>query len=217
MLAGVSSAMPALLEAYKLSSRAAQVGFDWPNIEGLFDKLHEETDELARNSKKFPRPAASARARHGRIGANCRSPKNCSRLEEEVGDLVLRAGEHRALSVAWILSLLCARPIASSSAAFSGWKSACTRPDAPPIRLPWKNSSRCGSRRKRTRSEGQRRRPRDRRLRRTPPLPRHRGIPRLRGPAEGSLELHRCRTGPLAHVRRRRQSRRPGHGSVRWQ
>src|SRR5438067_2206162 len=34
VLAGVSSAMPALLEAQKLSSRAANVGFDWPDITG---------------------------------------------------------------------------------------------------------------------------------------------------------------------------------------
>src|SRR5689334_17114495 len=40
VLAGVSSGIPALLEAFKLSSRAAHVGFDWPNIEGLFEKLH---------------------------------------------------------------------------------------------------------------------------------------------------------------------------------
>ena len=33
VLAGVSTAMPSLMEAYKLSSRAAQVGFDWPNID----------------------------------------------------------------------------------------------------------------------------------------------------------------------------------------
>src|SRR5579862_3836708 len=46
VLAGVSSAMPSLMEAHKLSSRAAQAGFDWPTIEGLFDKLREETDEL---------------------------------------------------------------------------------------------------------------------------------------------------------------------------
>ena len=39
ILAGVSSAMPSLLEASKLSSRAAQAGFDWPNVEGLFDKF----------------------------------------------------------------------------------------------------------------------------------------------------------------------------------
>src|ERR1035438_3349275 len=33
ILAGISSAMPSLLEAHKLSSRAAQVGFDWPDID----------------------------------------------------------------------------------------------------------------------------------------------------------------------------------------
>src|SRR6185437_5373069 len=46
VLAGVSAAMPSLMEAYKLSSRAAQVGFDWPDIAGLFEKLEEETAEL---------------------------------------------------------------------------------------------------------------------------------------------------------------------------
>src|ERR1035438_9731527 len=44
VLAGVSSAVPSLMEAYKISSRVANVGFDWPNIEGLFDKLSEETE-----------------------------------------------------------------------------------------------------------------------------------------------------------------------------
>jgi XTP/dITP diphosphohydrolase/ATP diphosphatase len=34
------------MEAGKLGSRAAKVGFDWPNTEGLFDKLHEEIGEL---------------------------------------------------------------------------------------------------------------------------------------------------------------------------
>jgi len=43
---GVSSKMPSLMEAYKLSSRAARVGFDWPEMEGLFEKLAEETAEL---------------------------------------------------------------------------------------------------------------------------------------------------------------------------
>jgi len=38
--------MPSLLEAAKLGSRAAKSGFDWPEIEGLFDKLDEETIEL---------------------------------------------------------------------------------------------------------------------------------------------------------------------------
>jgi XTP/dITP diphosphohydrolase/ATP diphosphatase len=38
--------MPAVLEASKLGSRAAKVGFDWPNADGLFDKLQEEIAEL---------------------------------------------------------------------------------------------------------------------------------------------------------------------------
>jgi ATP diphosphatase len=38
--------MPATLEAGKLGSKAAKVGFDWPSAEGLFEKLAEETAEL---------------------------------------------------------------------------------------------------------------------------------------------------------------------------
>src|SRR6267143_6051951 len=56
VLAGVSSAMPSLLEAYKLSSRAAQAGFDWPNIDGLCDKLNEETEELRQQLGEYPAP-----------------------------------------------------------------------------------------------------------------------------------------------------------------
>ena len=56
VLAGVSTAMPSLMEAYKLSSRAAQVGFDWPDIDGLFEKLREETAELQQELKEFPAP-----------------------------------------------------------------------------------------------------------------------------------------------------------------
>ena len=46
MLDDIPRAMPAVLEASKLGSRAAKVGFDWPNAEGLFDKLQEEITEL---------------------------------------------------------------------------------------------------------------------------------------------------------------------------
>jgi ATP diphosphatase len=68
LLDGVSPAMPALLEAQKLGSRASKVGFDWPDVEGLFDKLQEEIrelqDELSQSGEE----------------------KN-ARVEEEVGDL----------------------------------------------------------------------------------------------------------------------------------
>lgn len=47
LLDGVSRSMPALLEAYQITSRAAQVGFDWPRFDDLLDKLAEELAELA--------------------------------------------------------------------------------------------------------------------------------------------------------------------------
>jgi ATP diphosphatase len=45
VLADVPLALPALMRAEKLSKRAARVGFDWPNVEEVFDKLAEETAE----------------------------------------------------------------------------------------------------------------------------------------------------------------------------
>lgn len=87
-LAGVSPAMPALLEAHKLSSRAARVGFDWPNIEGLFDKLHEETEELKEQLKEVPAPGLQPQ---GRGVAGSGRPQISEdlrqRVEGEVGDL----------------------------------------------------------------------------------------------------------------------------------
>ena len=43
LLASVSAGLPGLIEAGKISSKAAHVGFEWPQIEGLFEKLSEET------------------------------------------------------------------------------------------------------------------------------------------------------------------------------
>jgi len=90
VLAGVSSAVPSLMEAYKISSRVANVGFDWPNIEGLFDKLSEETEELRQNLEEYPAPGPrpeSAASVAGARGAKI-SPELRSRLEDEVGDLL---------------------------------------------------------------------------------------------------------------------------------
>jgi ATP diphosphatase len=45
-LAGVAKGIPALKRAEKLQLRAARVGFDWPNVAPVMDKLREETVEL---------------------------------------------------------------------------------------------------------------------------------------------------------------------------
>jgi uncharacterized protein YabN with tetrapyrrole methylase and pyrophosphatase domain len=46
LLDGVPSTIPALLRAFQLTRKAARIGFDWPDVEGIFDKLHEESTEL---------------------------------------------------------------------------------------------------------------------------------------------------------------------------
>ena len=88
ILAGISSSMPAVLEAHKLSSRAAQVGFDWPDVEGLFDKLAEETDELRQHLREFPAPGPHPEGRGVAGSGRQIIPEDLrARLEDEVGDL----------------------------------------------------------------------------------------------------------------------------------
>ncbi|MBI4462176.1 MAG: nucleoside triphosphate pyrophosphohydrolase [Acidobacteria bacterium] len=70
LLSDVPRTLPALLEAYQLTRRAAQVGFDWSKLDDLLAKLTEEVGEL--------RQALAAQA----------EPK---RLEDEVGDLLFVA------------------------------------------------------------------------------------------------------------------------------
>ncbi len=87
VLAGIPKAMPALLEAYKLSARASRVGFDWPDMTSLFEKLHEETKELQEGLQEFPAPGP--RPSSGVAGAGKPQAPEALRqnLEEELGDL----------------------------------------------------------------------------------------------------------------------------------
>ena len=86
LLAGIARSMPALLEATKLSRKAASVGFDWPEISGVFDKLQEETAELKENMRELPQPV---RPGGGNAGARTQpiSPDLHQRIEGEIGDL----------------------------------------------------------------------------------------------------------------------------------
>jgi MazG family protein len=73
LLDGVSRKAPALMEAHQLSTKAARVGFDWQRIEDIFDKLHEEIDEL--KSAISQHTESEAEADH-------------TRVREELGDLL---------------------------------------------------------------------------------------------------------------------------------
>ena len=81
LLSAVSSKMPALLEAHKISSKAAHVGFDWPTIQGLFEKLSEETRELQEHIQDLPSTSL-------RDSEKLRVPEELKeQVEDEVGDL----------------------------------------------------------------------------------------------------------------------------------
>ena len=71
--------MPALMRAFKLSKRAARVGFDWEHASQTADKVAEELEEV--------RDAASKHA-----SANgTQAPAAASAIFEEVGDLLFAA------------------------------------------------------------------------------------------------------------------------------
>ena len=76
ILDGVTSKAPALMEAHQLSTKAARVGFDWQKVEDIFDKLHEEIEELRSAIKEHA--TSNDEAAHARV-------------REEMGDLLFAA------------------------------------------------------------------------------------------------------------------------------
>jgi len=52
ILDGINRAMPNLLQAYELQRKAAKVGFDWPNVEGAWEKVKEEVLEFQEELKE---------------------------------------------------------------------------------------------------------------------------------------------------------------------
>ena len=65
-LAGIALALPALMRAEKMQSRAARLGFDWPDVEPVWEKLFEEINEV--------RDAVAL--------------KNDAAIQDEIGDLL---------------------------------------------------------------------------------------------------------------------------------
>ena len=69
LLDGIPTRLPALHEAYQMTAKAARVGFDWPDIDSILQKLHEEAAEL--------------------VAAGC--SEDSRRVTDEVGDLLFVA------------------------------------------------------------------------------------------------------------------------------
>jgi len=67
ILAQADSSQPQLNYAVELQKIAATVGFDWPNIDGIIDKIYEEINE---------------------VKAETHIPNNQARLMDEMGDLL---------------------------------------------------------------------------------------------------------------------------------
>jgi MazG family protein len=91
ILASVSAGLPGLIEATKISSKVAQVGFEWPRIEELFQKLNEETIELREELKSFPGGEPTPPSHRGIASSSGEEPllpDQLGRLEDEIGDLL---------------------------------------------------------------------------------------------------------------------------------
>ena len=73
-LAGISAGLPEWQRAIKLQKRAANVGFDWPDIEPVIAKLHEEIDEVRVELAAVAADAGDALAQQ--------------RLVDEIGDVL---------------------------------------------------------------------------------------------------------------------------------
>jgi XTP/dITP diphosphohydrolase/ATP diphosphatase len=80
VLEAIPRSMPAVMEAGKLGSKAAKVGFDWPDAQGVFEKLQEEIDELTAEMEKA-KTAELTRSEE----------KKETRIEEELGDILFTA------------------------------------------------------------------------------------------------------------------------------
>lgn len=72
VLAGVPSSLPALIKAYRIQEKAANVGFDWEEAHQVWDKVREEINEFAEEAAKGGVSASGAEK---------------ERMEEEMGDL----------------------------------------------------------------------------------------------------------------------------------
>ncbi|MGE0515212.1 MAG: nucleoside triphosphate pyrophosphohydrolase [Hyphomicrobiaceae bacterium] len=89
VLKDVPRTLPALSRAAKLQDKAAAVGFDWPSLAPVFDKVREEIAELEEVALVVDPRGDGPPARVGETtDASGEAAKRISRIEEELGDLL---------------------------------------------------------------------------------------------------------------------------------
>jgi tetrapyrrole methylase family protein / MazG family protein len=89
ILGDVPKSLPATLETYQLTRRAARVGFDWDDLRGIFEKIDEEKSEIVDSLDHLAKRAAEQKLK---VNPNTKpAPPDLAHLEEEVGDLLFAA------------------------------------------------------------------------------------------------------------------------------
>jgi len=91
VLNGVAVTLPALTRAVKLQKRAAHVGFDWPDIEQVLDKVQEELDEVR---EVLAQNQGDLRMRH-EVGDLLQAVSNLARHAEIDPETALREANQR--------------------------------------------------------------------------------------------------------------------------
>jgi tetrapyrrole methylase family protein/MazG family protein len=80
-LEGVSRSLPALAASRELQDRASALGYDWPEMRGLLEKLDEELGELAEALRDAGDPDVLT-------GRAAKSPATLAAAKEELGDVI---------------------------------------------------------------------------------------------------------------------------------
>ena len=89
ILADVPKSLPAALEAYQLTRRAARIGFDWDDLRGIFEKIDEEKAEIVESLSALTK--SPSREELKSQSPKALAPSDLAHLEEEVGDLLFAA------------------------------------------------------------------------------------------------------------------------------
>ena len=127
LLDGVPTSFPALMQAQKISRKAAAAGFEWDSLDGVWEKVREEIAELQEAYAVAPKAA------NGKVDAAAASAG---------------AAVDPAAAEAWTQKVRCAPPAASSATDGPGWSKPPGSRVEPSKTSPAKSAKPCGTRRR---------------------------------------------------------------------